>query len=503
MLDAESSWVAHAIQNLALIFLSVCLIPLSTAVLLIGGAINLVHTPRAAAHRKHVRRTSHQPRTILVTGVGMSKGLALARCFYTAGHDVVGADFQRTSCGRVSTALKAYHRLPKPDGTPQGQDRYVQAMMQIIVREQIDLWVSCSGVASAAEDGMLADHVVQHTTCKVVQFDLRTTQRLHEKHSFMDYTRSLGLRIPQTHTVTSKADVLMVLQAAASSDQRYIMKFVGVDDLVRGDMTLLPLASPLATRSHIEKLDISKSRPWILQQFIRGPEFCTHSLVVRGQVKAFVACPSSELLMHYSALPADSALSRSMLRFTHEFAAAADQSFTGHLSFDFLVEQDEVDASWRDPLHEVKLYPIECNPRVHTAVVLFQNTPELVGAYLSVLEPNKITQPNDPNIKPRDPIFARNSKSYYWIGHDLMEMIIMPLIMLLARNEMNTWDVLRGLRTFTEHVAWWADGTYEIWDPLPAWFLYHVYWPMEFSQALWHKSKWSRINVSTCKTFPC
>merc|ERR1712072_753816 len=68
-------------------------------------------------------------------------------------------------------------------------------------------------------------------------------------------------------------------------------KYIGTDDSVRGDMTLLPLDTPAQTKAHITKFQISEERPWILQQFIRGPEYCTHSLVVKGEVKAFVACP--------------------------------------------------------------------------------------------------------------------------------------------------------------------------------------------------------------------
>ncbi|KAG9590125.1 hypothetical protein KCU90_g14242, partial [Aureobasidium melanogenum] len=49
----------------------------------------------------------------------------------------------------------------------------------------------------------------------------------------------------------------------------------------------------------------------------------------------------------------------------------------------------------------------------------------------------------------------------------------------------------------------WKDGTYEIWDPLPAWWLYHVYWPFQFAKSLVTGFKWSRINVSTTKMFGC
>jgi len=67
-------------------------------------------------------------------------------------------------------------------------------------------------------------------------------------------------------------------------------------------MTLLPFPGLDATRAHISQLLISAKNPWLLQEFIPGAEFCTHALVVWGRVRAFVACPSNELLMHYKAL---------------------------------------------------------------------------------------------------------------------------------------------------------------------------------------------------------
>jgi catechol O-methyltransferase len=44
---------------------------------------------------------------------------------------------------------------------------------------------------------------------------------------------------------------------------------------------------------------------------------------------------------------------------------------------------------------------------------------------------------------------------------------------------------------------------FEVWDPLPFWWLYHVYWPAVF----WGRAcgggsgRWSRVNVSTGKVF--
>lgn len=513
MLSAESSRLSHALQNIQLLALSFFLLPLDTFILLLSYAVRIVAPIPATSHRARLRSkftSRFQPRNVLVTGVGMTKGLALARLFYIAGHNVIGADFEPwflpipLTCGHVSRSIRKFYCLSKPDGTRERSSSYAQGLVDIIKKEKIDVWVSCSGVASAVEDGQAKELIESLTDCRCVQYNVPTTKILHEKHSFIDYVHSIGLTVPDTHTVTSKAAALKVLDDAQTSGKKYIMKFIGTDDAVRGDMTQLPFAAPAQTKAHISRLQISEERPWILQQYINGPEYCTHALVVRGQVKAFVACPSAELLMHYEALPSNSSLSRSMLRFTQEIAGSDPSNFTGHLSFDFLVDRDEAAAAEKDPNRIVTLYPIECNPRAHTAVALFNDTPEMIDGYMSLLEPPTPRKSGTNGNATVQPVYPRTPKKYYWIGHDLVEFVLLPLrSLLLLHSEMSFGQVIDGLSTFLEHVFFWRDGSYEIWDPLPAWWLYHVYWPWQFLVALITGAKWSRVNVSTTKMFGC
>jgi catechol O-methyltransferase len=75
-----------------------------------------------------------------------------------------------------------------------------------------------------------------------------------------------------------------------------------------------------------------------------------------------------------------------MLQFTQKYAASDPERFSGHLSFDFLVDREEVKAAEKDSSKDVALYAIECNPCAHTAVVLFNGTREMIQGYLSLLE---------------------------------------------------------------------------------------------------------------------
>ena len=493
MLDGASSPSLHRLQNLSLILLSLLLLPFDSFILMICYLYNLVIQSDVERSRRRIKaQPGFQSRTILVTGISMTKGLALARLFYEAGHEVAGADFEPNGalvCGRYSRSLSTFCTLRKPS-SKDGSSPYVGSLLDIILNEKVDLWVSCSGVASAVEDGEAKEIIEARTPCKAIQFNVKTTQMLHEKDSFIEHTLSLGLTVPETHVITSSTAVIQILRDAPH-DRKYIMKTIGVNDAVRGDMTLLPKPALEQTAKHIASLPISEDMPWILQQYIKGPEYCTHSLVIRGQMKAFVACPSSELLMHYEALPADSPLSKAMLQFTETFSNHGDGSFTGHLSFDFMVENyDATDAD------QIVLYPIECNPRAHTAVALFNHSSKMVDTYLSLIDP---TTKSDSVGRVVTPL---QQHKYYWIGHDLITRVLLPTLHLLFLR-MSLSALLVGYREFISHVLFWRDGTFEVWDPLPWWWLYHVYWPMRFLNCIVSGTKWSRLNVSTTKIFEC
>ncbi|KAL9528229.1 hypothetical protein SMMN14_08234 [Sphaerulina musiva] len=541
VLNSDSPWLAHAAQNIFLILLSLAFLPLDLTILFLSYAIRYFfysgNKPGVLASgvQQASKDEQQEPKkTILVTGVGMTKGLALARAFYQAGHRVIGADFEPGfACGRFSTALSGFYTLRKPttssSSSGSSSKSYVQDLINVIVREHVDLWVSCSGVASAVEDGEAKEMIEQQTNCKAVQFNVRVTQMLHEKHTFVEHTKQIGLHVPETHTITSREQVEHALQQAAPG-RKYILKTIGMNDAARGEIlsTLLPKETPHATKKYLATLHISPQSPWILQQFILGQEFCTHALVIRGQVRAFVACPSAELLMHYRALPADSALSQAMLQFTRTYAAAEGETFTGHLSFDFLVEGDDMDTTTtqvtqrrrRDP-REIVLYPIECNPRAHTAVCLLTNrNPDMIHAYLELLNetPNNKNNNIPEYLATPTPKTPKEETSYYWIGHDLLTLLFNPFLSSLTTEPPPPQHpsffssffspsfyraYKHNLLTLLSHLLTWKDGTYEIWDPLPWFALYHVYWPVKFAMCLVKGTRWSRVNVSTTKMFEC
>jgi hypothetical protein len=436
----------------------------------------------------------------------MSKGLFLARVFYRAGHHVIGADFEPYGvpvCGRFSVALDKFYKLSKPLAAAGGSLKYVESLVEIVKKEKVEMWVSCSGVASTVEDGEAAEAVEKLTKCKAIQFGVTLTEILHEKHSFIENTQNLGLNVPDTHLITSVEDAMkffyLTFPVEGSIQKRYIMKSVGLDDSIRADTTLLPRPSSSETQIHLSRVNLSPSRPFVLQQFISGPEYCTHALIIQGQVLAFTACRSSDLLMHYKALPSTSPFSQAMLKYTQTYAKKTGPSMTGHFSLDFLLDEAD-DAAEKDLMQ--KIYPIECNPQAQTAIVLFADESEdLAEAYLSVLTDHSPPVPTT-NPRPKPSITPSMTAGCYWIGHDLVTLVILPFWDFASRR-IDIWTFLGSWVEFIEHVLFWRDGTFEVWDPWPAWWLYCGYWPGMFIVTLVTRRWWSRCNVSTRKMFRC
>lgn len=479
----------------------------------------------AQSHRSFCRaEAGFKQRTVLVTGVGMTKGLTLARAFWICGHRVVAADFNANRCGiwtpwkgwtsyTFSWAFDSVYNLRRPkvvDGMSRAEAEglragYVNDICDIVVDQGVDLWVSCSGVASAVEDAMVMEALSKGAkTCVCIQFDVTTTSKLHEKSSFIRYTRNLGLPVPETHDVVSQGDVLRALAESKKihPGRKFILKPVGMDDANRGNMTLLPLAKPWETEAYVRRLPISKGRPWILQQFIRGGrEYCTHAVVVHGQVRVFTACPSSELLMHYQNLAGADTLALQMYDFSKKFAAAGGSNLTGHLSFDFMAEDDEKGGT--------SLYAIECNPRAHTAVALFADPGTemrmMVRAYMLAIDvqvDDGDTKSHQAHESSRAVAPCTGVRSRYWIGHDVVTLVLLPLLGLL-RWQSGVDQLVESVRQFVDHALHWKDGSFELWDPWPMVALYYHYWPKAILSAWWKGERWSRVNVSTTKMFAC
>lgn len=171
----------------------------------------------------------------------------------------------------------------------------------------------------------------------------------------------MGLSSPKSFLITEPEQVLNFYFAPDGS--QYILKSIPYDSFHRLDLTKLPLASRKEMEKLVKGLPISKEKPWIMQEFIKGKEYCTHSPLRKGVVRLHCCSNSYPFKVNYEQVD-----NPEIFQWVKQFVKALN--LTGQISFDFIQAEDG------------KVYPLECNPRTHSAITIFHDHAGVVDAYL-------------------------------------------------------------------------------------------------------------------------
>ena len=401
---------------------------------IVVGAL-LRRAPRPAV------RAADTPRTVLVSGGKMTKALHLARAFHLAGHRVVLAESTkyRFTGHRFSRAVDAFHCVPDA-----ADPRYPQALADIIIREAVDVFVPVSSPAASVPEAAVAALVGDR--CEVLHGSAALIATLDDKRDFSTLCTSLNLPVPECALITDPVDVERFDFAPGRS---YVLKRLAYNPVGRTDLTRLRRETPSENVTFARSLDISPSDPWLLQEYVEGQEYCTHSTLRDGVVTVYGCCESSAVQLNYSFV--DKPEIRSWVE---RFAAATGVS--GQISFDFI----EGDGG--------RPYAIECNPRTHSAITMFHDHPDVAHAYLT---------DGHATITP-----TPGSTPTYWIYHELWRLLRGP-------------DRLRRLRV----IARGRDAIFAAWDPLPYLGVYHLQIPALLVSNLRQGRGWRRIDFNIGK----
>ncbi len=389
------------------------------------------------------RERASSPKTVLVSGGKMTKALQLARSFHRAGHRVILVESEkyRLTGHRFSRAVDRFFVVPAP-----GAPGYVEALVELVRREGVDVYVPVCSPAAARHDAEAKAALEEH--CEVLHFDPDTLTRLDDKAAFAAAAEGLGLRVPDAHRVTRPEEVLEF--PFPQDGTRYILKSIPYDPVRRLDLTRLPRGTPPETAAYLSALPISPAHPWVLQEFVTGQEYCTQSTVRHGKVQLHCCCPSSAFQLNYEMahVPEIEAWVR---RFV------ADLELTGQVSLDFIQAADGA------------LYAIECNPRTHSAITMFHDHPGVARAYL---------EDDVAEIQP-----LAESRPTYWLYHELWRLLRQPT------------TVARRVRT----IARGKDAIFDWADPLPFLMVHHLQIPSLLLENLRRGGDWVRIDFNIGK----
>ncbi|KQX75819.1 ATP-grasp enzyme [Aeromicrobium sp. Root472D3] len=392
--------------------------------------------------RRPTTAQASSPRTVLLTGGKMTKSLQLARSFHLAGHRVVLVESARYrwTGHRFSRAVDAFHVVPEPTAP-----RYAQALLDVVRREGVDVVVPVASPAASIHDADARAVLDEH--CEVLHGDGDTVRMLDDKSTFSQHAASLGLRVPDWRRVT---DARQVEEFDFPPGREYILKRIAYNPVGRMDLTRLSRETPQRNAEFARGLGITPDDPWILQEFVRGREYCTHGTVRDGHLQVYGCCESSAFQVNYEMV--DKPAIREWVTTFVE-----DLGVTGQLSFDF-IESDR----------DGEVYAIECNPRTHSAITMFHDHPAVAAAYLD---------DGHPVIEPR-----RSSRPTYWTYHEAWRLLTEPR---------------RAARLRT--IGAGKDAILTGWDPLPYLLVHHLQIPSLLIDNLLSGRGWSRIDFNIGK----
>ncbi|NER00777.1 MAG: ATP-grasp enzyme, partial [Cyanothece sp. SIO2G6] len=274
------SKVSALFRNLGALTLLILALPINVIVVGIAWLYGSIRTLTQSPQRLPDSR-----QTVLITGGKMTKALQLARSFAEAGHRVILVETHKywLSGHRFSKAVDRFCTVPDPAKQPEA---YTQALQNIVETEKVDTFIPVSSPVASYYDAIAGQKLPNH--CQVLHFTPDVTQTLDNKYTLCEQARTLGLSAPKAYLMTDPQQLLTFDFEADGS--QYIIKSIRYDSVSRLDMTKLPCPN---LKTYVQALPISKDNPWIMQEFIRGQEYCTHSTVRDGQIRMHCCAESS------------------------------------------------------------------------------------------------------------------------------------------------------------------------------------------------------------------
>ena len=307
--------------------------------------------------------TKTTPKRVLVTGARAPVALHLCRLFHERGYEVYAADSTPYPLTKASNSIQAYIQLSAPRTKP---DVFIEEVSRLVKKHHIDLLVpTCE---ESFYLSMYRERIPFY--CDVFVGAFQDMKQLHNKQTFIQLAEELGFAVPKTIRLSevSNAEHAKTLFAKDVVVKKIFSRF-------SDDVHFFP-AEDYEPERHL----FTPRSEWIMQEKIEGAQYCSYSIVRDGIVMAHTTY-QTELTAGVGATIAFKHCEHPAIeRFVKTIANAL--SFTGQLSFDFIVDENGTP------------YPIECNPRATSGLHLF--SPDVVPAFIesvsSCLYPSEETK---------------------------------------------------------------------------------------------------------------
>lgn len=296
---------------------------------------------------------------ILFTGGRSPATLALLRLFAHEGYHCQVAESQQPNLAGASRYCAHNHLVPPPR---QQTPAFIARLSEIIREQKIDLLIP------TCEESFYVSRYARELRAagaEVLVESIDVLTNLHSKYQFNQLLRALKLPAAATEQITDRAR----LKALLPEWGQYVLK----PEFSRFASRVL-LNAPLKTV--YENIQPCAREPWVLQEFLEGPQFCSYSLAQAGRLSAHSVYPTRYAMGQGATIYFESVDIPEIERTVK--ALVQSLNYTGQISFDFI-------------LHKGLYYPIECNPRTTTGTFLFTPEDHLPTAFLG--QPERVIRP--------------------------------------------------------------------------------------------------------------
>lgn len=318
---------------------------------------------------------------VLVTGSRAPVAISLARTLTKAGFTVFTGDSVRPTLGQFSQTPVADLYLPPPRFTAPAA--YADAIAALCRQHRITVIVpTCEETFYLSA---IASQLAAEAQVYVFAPLMGTLDLLHNKFTFVRFTDSLGLSVPETRLLSDAIPVYDgVLKRTHSRFGEHVRR------LPAGEVVPAEIANDPS--------------PWIWQRWITGRSVSSYSLCVRGEVCAHVAYHTPYTLEDGAGGYYESTDGEASLSIAAQLAEAAD--YTGQLSLDFIKDKSGI------------LWLIECNPRATMGLCLLEREPKFAELFHAALLRRKTEQDAKPLIAASGRATQLRLATLLWDGHN-------------------------------------------------------------------------------------
>lgn len=274
---------------------------------------------------------------ILILGGRAPVAVHLARILSM--HSVYIAD--RVSLAKNSMAIKESLKIvSKPNKNIEG---YLKEINGIINKNKIDI------VIPTCEETIYISMIRDKLQCKVLVDDFQKILTLHNKYEFIKLCDMLGLKTPKTEIYRKDAFIKITNKSIIKPIFSRFGTFVKVIN-------------------NTNEIVINEDNKYIIQELIKGQQYCTFSLVKEGNILLHVNYKTKHAIGMGTSIYYEYCESNRLKDIVSKIVK--ELNLSGQVAFDFIKFDND-------------FYPIECNPRSTSGLTLIPYDTDIIGAFIN------------------------------------------------------------------------------------------------------------------------